>query len=351
MQDEYGTMDDSGHTYSLIGYKLESGIELPELNIRYKTFGTLNDTKNNAVVVCHALTGNASLEDWWGTMLGPGRPFDTQKYFIICANVIGSCYGSTGPLSINPNTGKRYGNTFPDVTIRDTVQAHLEMTREDLGINSIHAVIGGSLGGMQALEWALIGGAFVKKAVVIGCGAEHTAWQIGISEVQRQCIYADEKWNSGNVDMSDPPTKGLRLARQQAMISYRTAKAYHQKFGRRRADSPEDSGHFEVRKYLEYQGLKFHKRFDAVSYVKLTEQMDSHDVGRGRGGLAQALDSISAEVLVVGIDSDMLYPIHEQEALAKAIPGARLRVIQSNEGHDGFLLEQKQLSAIIDEFL
>lgn len=351
MQDEYGKMDASGNTYRLENYSLELGDELPEVEIRYKTFGKLNEAKDNVVVVCHALTGNASLDEWWGTMLGPGRSFDTNRFFVVCANVIGSCYGSTGPTSVDPKTGKLYGNAFPDVTIRDSVKAHLEMVKEGIGANGIHAVVGGSLGGMQTLEWALIGGEFVKKAVVIGCGSEHTAWQIGISEAQRQCIYADPKWNGGDVDMSDPPRRGLGVARQQAMLSYRTAKAYHDKFGRDTKKPTDGKEQFEVRSYLEYQGTKFEDRFDAISYVKITEQMDTHDVGRGRGGAEVALSQMKAQVMVVGIDSDILYPLHEQEALHAAIPGAEMRVIRSDEGHDGFLLEQDQLAKFIDNFI
>lgn len=351
MQDEYGAMDASGSTYSRQKYKLESGSVLPELDIRYKTFGELNEAKDNVVVVCHALTGNASLDEWWGSMLGPGKSFDTEKYLVVCANVIGSCYGSTGPTSVNPETGKVYGNTFPDVTIRDTVGAHIEMVQQGLGVKSIHAVIGGSLGGMQALEWALLGGSFVKKAVIIGCGTEHTAWQIGISEAQRQCIYADPKWNGGNVDMTDPPRRGLGVARQQAMVTYRTAKAYRDKFGREMKKQPDGSTQFEVRGYLEYQGMKFEDRYDPISYIKITEQMDTHDVGRGRGGAQAALSKMEAEVMIIGIDSDILYPIHEQQALQALIPGAELEIIRSDEGHDGFLLEQDRLSAILDKFI
>ena len=351
MQDEYGTMDCSGHAHKMLNFELEKGGVLPELELRYKTFGKINEAKDNVVVVCHALTGNASLNEWWGAMLGPGKSFDTDKYLVVCANVVGSCYGSTGPTSVNPETGKVYGNTFPDVTIRDTVSAHIEMVQKGLGAKSVHAVIGGSLGGMQTLEWALLGGAYVKKAIVIGCGAEHTSWQIGISEAQRQCIYADLKWNGGDVDMNDPPRRGLGVARQQAMLTYRTAKGYHNKFGRQTQKQPNGVETFSVKEYLEYQGKKFENRFDPVTYVKITEQMDTHDVGRGRGGAEMALSSIHAKVMVVGIDSDVLYPIHEQEYLQKHIPGAELRVIKSEEGHDGFLLEQDQLGKCINEFI
>jgi len=294
-------------------------------------------------------SGNSKLTTWWGNLLGDGKVFDTSKYFIICANVLGSCYGSSGPNSINPTTNTLYGNTFPDVTIRDTVSLHMEMLKQSLHVNKVHCVIGGSMGGMQALEWAIIGGDYVKAAVVIGCGAEHSAWQIAIGEAQRQAIYADTKWNNGDIDMSDPPLKGLSVARQIAMISYRTAIGYHNKFSREK----DEKGVWQVKKYLEYQGLKFLDRFDAVSYVKITEQMDSHDVGRGRGGLDPALGSIhpSTRVLVMGIDSDVLYPLTEQLHLASKIANAEFRVINSVDGHDGFLLEQQQVAKHIEKFL
>jgi len=348
MKDEYANMDSAGETYTTRNFELESGEVLPEAVVRYKTFGQLNSSKNNLLVVCHALTGNSSLEQWWGSMLGPGKSFDTDKYLVVCANVLGSCYGSTGPRSIDPRTGRPYGMSFPDVTIRDSVRLHMQMCKEGIGAANAAAVVGGSLGGMQALEWAIMGGSFVRKTVAIGCGAAHTAWQIGISEAQRQAIYMDAKWNGGNVDMADPPKKGLSVARQMAMLSYRTAKGYQAKFGRERC---KETGKWQTRKYLEHQGTKFLDRFDAVTYIKLTEQMDRHDIGRGRGGVKQALDSIAGEVMIMGIDSDLLYPIHEQQELAALMPRAAFRVIKSDDGHDGFLLEQDQVANNIASFL
>jgi homoserine O-acetyltransferase len=204
------------------------------------------------------------------------------------------------------------------------------------------------MGGMQALEWALLGGDYVQSAVSIGCGAAHTAWQIATSEAQRQAIYADPKWNKGDVDMSDPPNGGLVVARQIAMLSYRTAKGYHGKFGR---SKDETTGMFEARRYLEYQGRKFIDRFDPVTYIKISEQMDRHDVGHGRGGVAAALGSIRCRYLVMGIDSDLLYPLHEQEELHEGIRGSVFKVIHSADGHDGFLLEQDQVGTHIESFL
>jgi len=280
--------------------------------------------------------------------LGAGLPFNTDKYYVVCANVLGSCYGSTGPKSVNPITNKLYGNDFPHVTIRDTVKVHLEMIKNEIGATSIASVIGGSMGGMQALEWCIIGKELVKSAIIIGCGSRHTAWQIAISETQRQAIYRDPKWNNGNVDMANPPVDGLEVARQIAMISYRTAASFDRKFNR---DIDDKTGKYQVRKYLEYQGKKFISRFDPISYLKITEQLDSHDVGRDRGGVTTALSTITCPTLIIGIDSDVLYPLYEQEELAKYIPSSAYSVIQSTEGHDGFLLEQKVVGDCIQRFL
>ena len=348
MEDEYGHMDDSGQTFWAGDFKLESGEVLKGVKIRYATFGRLNSAKDNIIVVCHALTGNASVESWWGEMMGPGKPFDTSRFLIVCANVLGSCYGSTGPHSVNPTTGKEYGMDFPKVTIRDTVALHLRTVKESLGASSIQCVVGGSMGGMQALEWLIQGGNFVRSGIVIGCGVEHTAWQIAMSEVQRQALYADPNWKGGYFSADSPPNAGLALARQIAMISYRTAEGYHSKFGR---DMDEASDKWQVRKYLEYQGQKFLDRFDPVTYVKLTEQMDTHDVGRGRGGAAAALCRVTAKTLVMGMDTDVLYPLTEQKSLHAMIDGSDFRVIATRDGHDGFLLEYEQVGAAIKAHL
>jgi len=262
-------------------------------------------------------------------------------------------------MSPDPSTGQPYGVRFPQVTIRDTVSLHLRMLKEALGARSVACVVGGSLGGMQALEWAFLGSSskssssenqddtFVRSAVVIACGARHTAWQIGISETQRQAIYADPHWRGGEIDHSSPPAQGLAVARQIAMFSYRTPHGFDNKFGRTQAED----GRFEVRRYLEYQGQKFLSRFDALTDVRLTEKMDTHDVGRGRGGVEVALKGLKVPVLVLGIDSDLLYPLHEQEEMATLIPKGELKVVRSREGHDGFLLEQEQVGGAIQQYL
>eukprot|EP00299_Pterocystis_sp_00344_P015455 c7719_g1_i1.p1 GENE.c7719_g1_i1~~c7719_g1_i1.p1 ORF type:complete len:372 (-),score=67.17 c7719_g1_i1:1205-2320(-) len=356
MQDEYGAMDDSGLTYIHQGaFQLESGEHLTNPQVRYNTWGKLNATRDNVLFICHALTGNSRLDTWWGGLLGPGKAFDTNKYLVVGANIIGSCYGSTGPCSLNPETKKRYGSDFPTITIRDTVALHMEMVKVGLRARAVHCVIGGSFGGMQALEWAIMGGPeFVRLCCPIACGAAHTAWQIGISETQRQAIYADLKWRGGAFPPEDPPTAGLSVARQIAMFSYRTGVAFEGKFGRRTADgSSALSTHpdWEVKRYLEYQGQKFLNRFDALTYVKLTEQMDTHDIARGRGDAKQVLSKVPQPCLILSIDSDILYPPHEQRFLATHLPRAHFVSIRSDDGHDGFLLAQDQVSAAITQFL
>ena len=367
MKDEYGTMDDSGDTFVYDGdFVLESGQVLPSAQLRYQTYGTLNKQRNNVLVVCHALTGNASLHAWWGDLLGPNRAFDTTKYFVVCCNILGSCYGSTSPVSINPNTGQPYGKDFPDVSVQDTVRLQLLMLQNELKVSSIKAVVGGSFGGMQAVEFAVQAGIpdtgdftdkygrpFLRSVIPIACGAEHTAWQIAISEVQRQAVYRDPAWNS-----SDPfaATNGLEVARQLGMISYRTPTGYVSKFGRKLKTGGNDNAFtygstapWQVKSYLEYQGKKFLDRFDPVTYVKMTEQMDSHCVTRGR--LADILSQVEIPALVLGIDSDVLYPLSEQQELTRQLPQAHLKIIHSDDGHDGFLLEQDQVASQIVEFL
>jgi homoserine O-acetyltransferase/O-succinyltransferase len=366
MKDEYDVMDDAGDTFTVQNYPLENGQVLPVAELRYQTYGQLNKQRDNVLVVCHALTGNASLHSWWKALL---ETLDVSRHFIVCCNILGSCYGSTNPNSIDPITGRPYGLNFPDVSVQDTVRLQLLMLREHLQVASIKSVIGGSFGGMQAVEFAIQGAAapddhhshYVRSVIPIACGAQHTAWQIGISEVQRQCIYKDEQWRNGNPTNA---THGLELARQLGMISYRTPAGYGKKFGRStvedNATNDDDAAAsygsaalWQVKRYLEYQGEKFLQRFDPVTYVKLTEQMDSHDVTRNRPGhaVADAFAHSTMPVLVMGIDSDILYPLSEQRELAAAFPNATLKIIHSEDGHDGFLLEQDQVGKHITEFL
>lgn len=353
--DEYGEMDSSGLTYRVAEFALESGAVLRQAPVKYNTWGQLNEARDNVLVVCHALTGNSRLDTWWGDLLGPGKPFDTSRFLVVCFNMLGSCYGTAGPLEVNPETGKPYGGAFPAVTIRDCVAIHLRALREDLRVRRVQCVIGGSLGGMQALEWAYMGGDLVRSVAALACGGRHHAWQIGIGEVQRRAIYADPHWNGGHYDPGRPPVHGLSLARQMAMLTYRTHHSLEAKFARK--PQPQEAAahfgraHFAVESYLSYQGEKFLKRFDANSYIALTKMMDSHDVSRGRGDYHAVLRSLEIPVLVVGVDSDVLYPLTEQKELAAHLPNATFVVVTSLEGHDGFLLEQEQIAKALTSFL
>ncbi|ETW06930.1 homoserine O-acetyltransferase [Aphanomyces invadans] len=350
IEDDYGVMEACKQVFHVPSFELESGVSLEAVDVNYKTFGTLNDAKDNVLFVCHALTGNAALDSWWGGLLGDGKPFDTSKYLVVCANVLGSCYGTTGPTSINPRTGKQYGQSFPAVTIRDTVRLHIRLVVEEIGASQVACVVGGSLGGMQTLEWGFLGQALVQKIAVIACGAQHSGWQIAISEVQRQAIYRDPNYNNGDYDSASPPHSGLALARQIAMITYRTHGVYNDKFGRNALD--DDPSTFTVQSYLDYQGRKFLSRFDANAYIAIMNMMDTHDIGRGRGGVEAACQLLHAlPVLIVGIDSDVIYPITEQAQLHAYLPHSTFRVIQSPHGHDGFLLEQDAVGQAVRSFL
>lgn len=361
MADEYGKMNSDGSTGVVMNFKLESGQVLPKVECRYRTWGTLNSAGSNALVICHALTGNANLESWWGAFLGQGKPFDTSKYFVFCANVLGGCYGSSGPSQIDSSTGKRMGAAFPRVTIRDMVNCQLEVLR-DIGVREVVSAIGGSMGGMTAIEFGVLSqaaGPYVRSVVTLSSSGRHQPWQIGISEVQRQAIFADPRWQDGMYHQDAPPTSGLSVARMMAMLTYRTHPAYWTKFGREEKDQvqvgpsrPSSGSAFEVEEYLRAQGQKFNERqFDAGSYVRLTEAMDSHDMGRNRGDYYDVLRSIKIPVLVTSISSDVLYPVSEQLELAQYLPNSQHHMIESPEGHDGFLLEGKKIGMLIRGFL
>jgi len=315
------------------------------------TWGQLNESRNNVGVVCHALTGNANLEAWWGSLLGLGKPLDTTKYFIFCANVLGSCYGSTGPTSLDPLTGRRYGGDFPIVTIRDMVRLQTEVLVQ-LGITAAAFVVGGSMGGMQALEWGMQTTLPIGALLSLCATGRHQPWQIGISECQRQAIYADPLWQGGNYTAEAPPKGGLAVARMMAMLTYRTHPGYWTKFGRAVASAQQEKQVFEVEQYLHHQGERFNERgFDAMSYVILTRAMDSHDVSRGRGGYFEVLRSVQLPTLIVSISSDVLYPVSEQLELAEYMPNSQHHMIQSDEGHDGFLIEHRKVGTLVRGFL
>ena len=334
--------------------QLENGDLLVEPVVAYTSYGTLNAARDNVLVLCHALTGHARVHQYWSAMVTPEW---TDKYFIVCSNVLGSCYGTTGPASMDPLTRRVYGPDFPAVTLRDAVALQRRLLDEKFRVTQVQAVVGGSLGGMQTLEWAFQGQDYVKSFVTIACGAQHSAWQIGISELQRQAIYMDPHFCSGRYALSAPPKTGLALARQIAMVSYRTHAAYNDKFGRCQEQAAEKDklaakyGRYVVQSYLNYQGAKFLSRFDANSYLALLHMMDTHDVGRGRGGVKEALSSLSQPALVVGIDSDVLYPLCEQQQIADGLPNAQFAALSSPHGHDGFLLGQEEISELTKRFL
>ncbi len=325
-------------------FELENGQVLEELNIAYHTYGTLNEDASNVVWICHALTANSDVADWWKGFVGEGSVINPDEHFIICANILGSHYGTTGPLSIDPKTGNPYFHLFPQVNIRDIVKAH-QLLAGHLGIREIELLIGGSLGGQQAIEWAIQEPRRINKLLITATNAKHSPWGIAFNESQRLSIYADRTYVAGTADGG---SKGLRAARSIALLSYRNYRTYG---ATQYEDSEERSGDLKASSYQRYQGDKLVNRFNAFSYVRLGQAMDSHNVGRGRGGVAKALASIKAKTLVVGIDSDVLFPVEEQQFLAKNITGASYAEIPSLYGHDGFLLETKALTGLVGELL
>jgi homoserine O-acetyltransferase len=326
-------------------FQLELGGALPELRVAYRTWGALDRERANAVVICHALTGSADADRWWTRMFGPGRAFDPERDFVVCSNLLGSCYGTTGPASIDPASGTPYGGRFPEITIRDMVEVQHALVRA-LGVRRVRMVIGGSLGGMQALEWALLHPDLVDSLAFIASTARHSAWAIGFSEAQRQAIFSDPRWRGGQYRPEEPPTAGLAAARMQAMLTYRSAPSFEERFGRRQ--QAEDL--FAVESYLRYQGQQLVDRFDAATYVTLTRAMDTHDVTRGRGDLDQVLRGIRQPTLVVSIDSDVLYWPSEQREVARLVPGSRFAILDSPQGHDAFLIDVERLCDLVAEF-
>lgn len=324
-------------------FQLECGSVLPELEIAYTVYGTLNKQRSNVVWIAHALTANADPAEWWDSMVGPGKLFDPRRYFIVCANMLGSCYGASNPGSINPHTGRPFGRDWPLITVRDMVRSHQVLQRE-LGIRQIHLGIGGSMGGQQIVEWAIQDPDLFEKIALIATNARHSPWGVAFNESQRMALRADSSFWS---DQPDAGRAGLEAARAVALLSYRNYPTYT----RAQHDPDDKLEGFRATTYQNYQGLKLGRRFTAQSYWSLTKSMDSHNVGRGRGGTEKALASIKAETLVIGIQSDILFPLEEQILLAEHIPGARLELIDSPYGHDGFLIEGEQLRKKIGDFL
>ena len=325
-------------------FKLESGAVLPEITIAYETYGRLIEQRDNVVWVCHALTGNAKAAEWWEGLIGPGQVLDTRKYFVVCANVLGSCYGTTGPDHINPHTGALYGKDFPLVTIRDMVQAH-EWLRKHLAIDQLFLLIGGSLGGQQALEWAILHPECMQNICILASNARHSAWGIAFNEAQRMAIEADPTFHN---NAPESGKEGLEAARAIAMLSYRTYSIYDEK---QSETNPDKIDAFRAASYQRYQGNKLQQRFNAYAYMALSKAMDSHNVGRGRGGLEAALQKVKANTLVISIGSDLLFPAAEQLFIAEHIKGASYANVDSIFGHDGFLTEYEQIAPMLDQWL
>lgn len=322
-------------------FHLESGEWLPELELAYTTYGELNADKSNVVWVCHAFTGNANPSDWWSGLIGEKRLFNPKHYFVICVNVLGSHYGSTNALSVNPLSGQQYFHDFPFVSIRDVVNS-LILLRKNLEIDSIAYLLGGSLGGQQALEWSVLEPEVIQKQILFSTNALHSPWGIAFNESQRMAISNDPTWESSTPDAG---MEGMKVARAIALLSYRNYETYNRTQSR-------DAGQvdfFRANTYQNYQGEKLLKRFNAYSYWTLSKMFDSHDVGRGRGSIQKALEHVLAKTLVIGITSDILFPPIEQEKIAQFIPNAKYVEIDSTYGHDGFLIEfEAMTNAIVD---
>jgi homoserine O-acetyltransferase len=351
-------------------FALEGGGALAEVTLGYETWGTLAAGGDNAVLVCHALTGDShaagkqghghATAGWWEDMIGPGRPLDTDRYFVVCANVLGGCQGSTGPSSIDPTTGTPYGSRFPVVTTRDMVRAQSRLA-DHLGVRSWLTVIGGSMGGMQVIEWAVMYPGRLRSFVSLASCMASSALQIAWSAVGRTVLALDPNWRGGDYYDAAPgegPHKGLAFARAIAQITYRSDAVFRDRFDRDLVE-PLDVfrlwDRFQIESYLDYHGVKLVRRFDANTYLVLNKAMDLHDIGRGRGGIDGAVQRISAPGLVVSISSDTLYPPSQQLDLRDAMHRAGRRcdyhAIESPQGHDGFLLEFDHIAPMVTEFL
>jgi homoserine O-acetyltransferase len=341
-----------------VGIDLEVGGSLAEVTVAYETWGTLDGAGANGVLVLHALTADSHVAGtvgadhpdpgWWEGLIGPGAPLDTDRYFVVCPNVLGGCRGTTGPASIAPD-GAPYGSRFPLVTIRDQVSVEAALA-DHLGVERWAGVVGGSMGGMRVLEWCVGLPERVERAVIVAVGAAATAEQIALCSLQVRAIRSDPAFAGGDYYQAAGPVEGLALARGIGQVSYRTRLELERRFGRD-PQAPEDplkGGRFAVESYLEHHGDKLAQRFDANSYIVLSEAMNHHDVGRGRGGVARALAGVRAQTTVAGIDSDRLYPLELQHELARLLPGDRsVTVIESRSGHDGFLVEKEQVGAVV----
>ena len=348
--------------------RLQSGAVLAPITLAYETYGTLNADRSNAILIAHALSGDAHVAGrhqpsdkkpgWWDAAVGPGRAFDTDRYFVLCSNIVGGCKGSTGPSSINPQTGKPWGMSFPMVTVADMVEVQRRLL-DHLGIERLLCVAGGSLGGMQALQWAVSYPARVCSAMVLASTARVSAQSIALNEVARQAIYADPHWNRGDYYGEKRPNAGLAVARMIGHITYLSEASMRQKFGRR-LQTREHYGYefateFQVESYLKHQGLTFTERFDANSFLYITKAIDYFDLADGLPGLAAAFRNVTARFLVLSYSSDWLYPPEQSRELVRALLSQGLDAtyvdIQSHYGHDAFLLEVDRLAGLSRDFL
>ncbi|KAF9183899.1 homoserine O- acetyltransferase [Haplosporangium sp. Z 767] len=401
-------------------FTLESGFVIRDVPVAYKTWGILNSARDNCMLICHPLTRSVDVEDWWSNLMGPcglegkGKVIDESKFFVVCLNVLGSPYGSASPLTLNPQTGTRYGPEFPFASIRDDCRLH-KLVLDDLGVKSVAICIGGSMAGMHVFEWAMLGN-YVKLIVPISAPAKSSAWSISWTEAQRHSIFADPKYLDGYYSLDCPPLQGMTAARMTAMLTYRTRNSYERRFGRDKMNQPHpllengpnvpaaatihrlahNEGHsqsqtdqlrtianlptpvespfisgystpqterenaasvtyeppqYAAHSYLRYQARKFNERFDANCYIALSRKMDAHDISYGRGNYEDVVRSIQQPALVIGIESDILYPISEIQALSNLLPHSELITVKSDEGHDGILLEHEQVNDGIVAFM
>jgi len=348
---------------------LDSGMNLEPLTIAYETYGRLNEQRTNAVLILHALSGDAhaagyypgeSKPGWWETMIGPGKGFDTDRYFVICSNVIGGCKGSSGPNSLNPATGKEYGLDFPLVTVGDMVRAQ-KMLIDYLGITRLLSVCGGSMGGMQALQWAVAYPEAVASCIAIAATPKHSPMQIAFNEVGRQAIMGDPNWNGGDYYQGDAPDSGLAVARMIGHITYLSDESMHEKFGRRLRDKRalgfDLTMDFEVESYLRHQGELFTRRFDANTYLYITKALDYFDLAGGRGVLVETFRDLPEDMrfLAIAFSSDWLYPPYQSKEIVRALKGNGLDCsyleMRLSYGHDAFLLENKDLTRVVWHFM
>jgi homoserine O-acetyltransferase len=352
---------------------LDVGVTLRDVVVAYETWGTLNSDASNAVLVCHAWTGDSHVAGpageghptpgWWEGIVGAGLAIDTDEFYVVCANVLGGCQGSTGPASAHPDDGRAYGSRFPVITIRDMVRAQLRLA-DSLGIRRWHAVVGGSMGGMQALEWAITYPERVASLIAIGTCTQSTAQQIAWGAIGRRAIRLDPRWREGDyydAETGDGPWQGLAIARMVAQVTFRSDNVFTDRFGRDLADmDATNSGiglwdKFEVERYLDHHGDRLIRRFDTNSYLLIGKAMDLHDVARGRGGLAPAMARITAPTLAIGISSDILYPTYQQRQIRDFVAANGVRSeyfeIDSPHGHDAFLIDLQQVGAPIAGWL